>query len=255
MKLLLDVGNTSIKWAYDDGESESLVESGEVRHRSSTPEAAAQLVAQLAVAPTAAYAVNVAGSKLAAELVASLADRFGVNLQFIATSARFGDLVNGYRAVEQLGADRWAAIVGAWQRYQRAVCVIDAGTALTVDVVNGQGQHQGGIIVPGLHLMRASLNLETSDISGFASKRVKDAGPDWYGLDTGSAVEKGTLFMLRATINAAITESGVGDVRPAVVLTGGDAGLLAPLLAYPGELRPLLVLEGLRCLAAGAADA
>ena len=184
-------------------------------------------------------------------LTAALADRFRVTLNILRTSVSCGEVVNGYKSIEQLGADRWAAIVGAWNICHGPVCVVDAGTAVTIDVIAERGQHKGGIIIPGFYLLRAALNQETSDINDFAGKgKDANAGSAWYGRDTRSAVEKGILFMLKATIDAAISELSVDGQTPALLLSGGDAEILGPLLSHTAEQRPLLVLEGLRHLAA-----
>ena len=206
--------------------------------------------------PESAFAINVAGATVEAAIADKLKACFGVELSMVRTAEHFGDVVNGYSATGQLGADRWAAIVGAWQLYHRPVCIIDAGTAVTIDAVAQDGCHQGGIILPGLALMYASLNSDTSDIVGFVKQSDGPlAGNEWFGTDTRSAVERGVLFMLSAAINRAITEiSKTGDM-PVIILTGGDAEIIGPLIAQPVEYHPLLVLEGLHHLAAGSLDA
>ena len=249
-RLLLDIGNTRIKWALDsDGR---LSDCGETVHRGRPRPAAVDFVAGLAAAPDHIYAVNVGGAELGELLAKAVEERFGLPLEFVRTTASCGDVSNGYRSIEQLGADRWAALVGAWYRCRRQAVVVDAGTAVTIDLVAAAGDHLGGIIVPGLELMRASLRSDTSDIGGFAAN---SAGPlpgnQWYGRVTLSAVQRGTLFSLRAVIEQAVDAFAAGGDTPAVVLTGGDAEALLPLLDFPVEHRPWLVLEGLRHLVAG----
>lgn len=254
MKLLIDIGNTRIKWAFDDGDS--LVAAGETVHRGNRAGPAVEFIAALELVPDAAFAVNVAGPAMEKVLADELHGRFGVELAMVRTAQRFGSVVNGYRSMDQLGADRWAAIVGAWYLCRRPVCIIDAGTAVTIDAVAGDGRHRGGIIVPGLALMRAALKTDTSDIYGFIQQSEGPlAGGEWFGRDTQSAVERGTLLMLAAAIERAVSEMCTSGEKPAILLTGGDADILGPLLEHPAEHRPLLVLEGLRHLAAGSVDA
>ncbi|MEJ2138224.1 MAG: type III pantothenate kinase [Gammaproteobacteria bacterium] len=249
MKLLIDIGNSRIKWACDHGGQLRYPDS--VSHRGAQAEAVAEFIGKLAQPPSAAVAVNVAGPALGKAVAEALQQKFGIGLRFVVTTDTCGEVTNGYSAAEQLGADRWAAIVAAWHICRRPACVIDAGTAVTLDIIGEHGHHQGGIIVPGLRLMHTSLNNETSDISGFSQRSDgMNPGLGWVGHDTRSAVEKGILFMLYATVDAAINRLSAAGTAPAVMLTGGDAELLAPLLACPAEHYPLLVLEGVRYLAA-----
>jgi type III pantothenate kinase len=252
MKLLFDIGNTRIKWACDTGSE--LLHSGEFVHRGLTPEQAVAFIAEFEPAMNikSAWAINVAGAELEHALAKALELRFGLALQIARTAKHCGEVINGYTAIEQLGADRWAAIVGAWQHFQRSVCVVDVGTAVTVDAVAADGQHHGGIILPGLALMAQSLNRDTSDIEGFASNSQGSIpGDDWFGRDTLSAVQRGALFALRSVICQAVKQMSAQDgVAPLVVLTGGDAEALMPLPDFSVELMPMLVLEGLRYLAA-----
>ena len=249
MNLLIDIGNSRIKWACDDGKQ--LLYPDSVLHRGAERDAVAEFMGKLRQSPAAAVAVNVAGPALGAAVAAALKQKFGIGLKFVITTESCGDVTNGYSAAEQLGADRWAAIVAAWNICRRPACVIDAGTAVTLDIIGEHGRHQGGMIVPGLRLMQKALDTETSDIKGFSQRSVGTSpGLGWVGHDTRSAVERGVLFMLYATVEAAVNRLSAAGSAPAVMLTGGDAELLAPLLACPAEHYPLLVLEGVRYLAA-----
>jgi len=248
MKLLIDIGNTRLKWAYE--ENGELLLPGSIVHRGAASTQISSFVATLGQVPDFAAAVNVAGPDVENILRHLLRDRFGIDLQIVPTQPRFGEVINGYAAFEQLGADRWAAIVGAWQLRRRALCVVDAGTAVTIDLVADSGCHQGGMIVPGLDLMRSSLMRDTSDIDAFARQSSGRLPDGWLGKDTRSAVERGVLLMLCAAIDRTVSSMAQGDSLPRIMLTGGDAPLVGPLLGYPVEQRPLLVLEGLRCLTA-----
>jgi len=248
MKLLIDIGNTRLKWAY--AENGQLLLPGSLVHRGAAEKQITRFIAALEQVPDAAAAVNVAGPAVENVLRHTILDRFGVDLQVVRTQPRFGEVINGYATFEQLGADRWAAIVGAWQLRRRALCVVDAGTAVTIDLVAAGGRHQGGVIVPGLELMRASLMRDTSDIGAFARQSSGQLPDDWLGKDTRSAVERGVLLMLCSTIDRVVSSMAQDGNPPHIVLTGGDAPLVGPRLSYPVEQHPLLVLEGLRHLAA-----
>ena len=250
MNLLIDIGNTRIKWAY--GDQERLFRPGDLVHRGRRG-VLAEFVAGLTAVPEGAYAVNVAGSRIETELAAELGKRFGVGVRMLRTAERAGDVVNGYRLPEQLGADRWAALVGAWQRYRAAICIVDAGTAVTIDAVAADGRHQGGLILPGLQLMLESLQRDTSDIEHFfAQGGGEPPDSDMLGLDTRSAVEHGALVSVAGAVEKVVATLAGQGMPPRVLLTGGDAVRIAPWLSVPFEVEPLLVLDGLRRLAAGA---
>jgi type III pantothenate kinase len=246
MKLLLDIGNSRIKWAYDTGDQ--LQQSGETLHRGRAIDTVLSFVEQLPRTPTDVFAGNVAGAQIGEALSATFERCHRVTVRFATTAIKAGGVVNGYTDVSQLGVDRWAAVVGAYTRYQGAVCVVDAGTAVTIDAVDSGGGHLGGVIAPGLHLMRASLDRNTGDIQRFAQRASSDlAGADFFGHDTASAVWQGTLTAVVTLIDSCLEslQDHSGAV-PTLVLTGGDADGLLSALSVTAEHRPLLVLEGLR---------
>jgi type III pantothenate kinase len=244
MKLLFDIGNTRIKWAYDTGTE--LLHAGEALHRG-RPEDVQQIVSGLEQEPEEIWVVNVAGADFSTGLTDTAEARFGVTPQFVKTARRCGEVVNGYDDVSQHGVDRWAAVVGAWNLYRSDVCVVDAGTAMTIDLVRADGRHEGGFILPGIQLMADALHRDTSDIEAFSGQGKALEGGRWCGTDTLSAVQLGAVFALRATVTEAVRRLGG---QPAVVFTGGDAHALIPLPDFEPDIRPMLVIEGLRQLAA-----
>jgi type III pantothenate kinase len=126
-----------------------------------------------------------------------------------------------------------------------AACVVQAGTAVTIDALAPGGQHEGGLIVPGLDLMMAALLCGTSRLG--AAVQAGAAGPsaDGLALDTGAAIRLGPLLALHALVQhcAAAATRRHGPTR--VVLTGGSAPALLAGLEGPVVHRPMLVLEGL----------
>ena len=249
MILECDVGNSFLKWRVLDGTGASL-ECGVLDYSQGFDALSPK------VSFSRARVVSVAGADIDGLLVGFLRNAFSVEAVIASSSEFCAGVTNGYDSADALGVDRWSAIVAAWNWRRGPVCVIDAGTALTIDLVAEQGQHLGGIIVPGLHLMRAALDRDTSDIGGFV--RDHDGANNaagWLGRDTRSAVDQGVVFMLRATIDKAVAEMAAAGVAADVLITGGDAEILAPLLAAATEHRPLLVLEGLRYLTAANSDA
>lgn len=247
MKLLIDIGNTRIKWALAEGNR--LSGTGAVSHCEASSAEITDWIARLPVRPSGAYACNVAGLTIFGHLRSALKDCWGLELESIVPARQCGVLQNGYLAAERLGADRWAALVAAWHHCQGPACIVDAGTALTLDLLAANGRHLGGYIVPGLNLMRRALDRDTSEIAARdsdGSSAVAMGGT--YGIDTVSAVSLGTSRMSAAFIDRIVSDFSVGHRQPRLLLTGGDTPMLQPLLRCAAEIRPQLVLEGLDLL-------
>jgi type III pantothenate kinase len=146
--------------------------------------------------------------------------------------------MNCYEYPERLGVDRWMVMIGARQITEGPCCVIDAGTALTIDMIHGNGKHLGGLIVPGLSLMFGCLESGTA-IPGYA-EQLSDNN---LGCSTNTAIQLGCLRALAGVVEKTLHDTGLVD--PKVLLTGGDATLLASVVNYPLTIVPDLVLQGL----------
>ena len=145
MILLIDVGNTRLKWGWLDGAH--LSEQRAVVHRDTEPESWSKDVFDPARRPSRVLAANVAGEAMAWNLHRFSQQAYGLEPEFITPTRSFHELTNGYLNPALLGADRWLAVIGAWNLAHTALCVVDAGTAVKVDSVNAHGQHLGGLIV------------------------------------------------------------------------------------------------------------
>ena len=155
-----------------------------------------------------------------------------------------------YENPAQLGADRWAALVAA-RHYgigdgAGASCIIDSGTALTVDVLTADGRHAGGIIIPGLEMMVSSLVDNTEGI--FAGDQL-DLSP-LAVTNTAAAVQAGVSAAMRGAVQQVLQycREEFGEV-PYCVLTGGNAQRLLPGLPDSTRLEPDWVLKGLAIIA------
>lgn len=145
-------------------------------------------------------------------------------------------------AYRSLGVDRWLAFNAAWVLHETALCVIDVGTATTVDVVDASGAHRGGWILPGLEAARAGL-LEKAP--GLERPREAATLPLSPATDTAQALERGLVLQQIGAIRLGIERSGVVLGRaPIVVLTGGAAATVQSALDID-DLQPDLVLHGL----------
>ena len=159
--------------------------------------------------------------------------------------AAFG-VTSSYRQPRRLGVDRWAAMIGARAESKSALCVVDAGTAVTIDALDRHGQHLGGQIIPGLHLMARSLK---SDTDGIAGVRVRPADPGTgmalFANRTERAIQTGALNAICGAIERAVRIMRAEGLRPRIILTGGGASRILKQLDGKVLHRPNLVLQGL----------
>jgi type III pantothenate kinase len=239
--LLIDLGNSRAKWAtFSQGK---LGPQGAAAH-GSWGKADWQREIERSRA-TRVLAASVATPDVNALLTAACRQTLGRPPEFAASTAAAAGVQNGYSNPAQLGVDRWLAIIAAFHRYRAACCVVDAGTALTVDAVEGTGRHLGGFIVPGPRLMVGSLLTGTSDL---AERWSWEGSPDpaHFPGNTRDAIEHGCLVALAGLVDIAMTRlAAQAGEPPGLVLTGGAAPLLAPWITQPFDLIPDLVLQGL----------
>ncbi|WIM05152.1 MAG: type III pantothenate kinase [Candidatus Nitricoxidivorans perseverans] len=223
MILCIDCGNTRLKWGLREG--------GAWLAQGALPLAEAESLDEvLPRRPSRAIACNVAGPAVAQAVVLA-ADRLGAPLDWIHAHAEQCGVRNGYEHPQQLGADRWAALIGARAAHDGPAVIVMCGTATTIDVLDADGRHRGGLILPGLDMMRASLAAGTADLSMAAGQ--------WRDLPTNTldAIATGCI---NATVGA------IERMPPGfVLLSGGAAAAISPHLTLPHRLVENLVLEGL----------
>ena len=255
MNLLLDVGNTRIKWAIHLGSStETFISSGDVVHAGRIAAALTELPAAIRASLDSGtkisrvFVVNVIGSELRRLFTDLCMREFHLEASFAESELECLGLTNGYADVSQLGADRWVGMLGAMDEGLVSFCVVDAGTAVTIDFVASGTSHMGGLILPGLALMRNALFLATGDIEELSMRGNGEQADDLLGRSTHSAVHLGPVQAVVGAVERTLNRQKQ-PVR--LIVTGGDAKVLLPHLAgYSPEDRPLLVLEGLAKLAA-----
>lgn len=143
---------------------------------------------------------------------------------------------------EAVGVDRLLAAGAAFRRVRGAAIVVDAGTALTVDLVSAGGCFLGGTIAPGL---RAMANVLSSGTSLLPEVKL-EAPPSALGRDTRECIRAGVVFGAAGAVDRLVEELiAAADAAPRVLLTGGDAPFLSPYLRSPHDSEPDLVLHGL----------
>lgn len=237
--LIMDLGNSRIKWR-SSGQQVNQVRS-EVYQPVRLCEQLAEWFGNIEdLAPV--IVCSVAANEVNSEIRRFFEDR-NLNIAFTTVSPKKAGVSNGYKNVVQLGVDRWVAMVSAYNKYQTAVCVIDAGTALTIDVVDNNGNHLGGLIMPGLNLMQQSLLSGTAAISDVSNSSVLLAD------NTADAVSAGCLQLLIASIGSLVEriERQYG-LKLVSVVTGGDAELIVEQTDCGLKLEKWLILDGLEQL-------
>ena len=189
-----------------------------------------------------------AGAGVDQRLAAAARRVSGVVPEFVASTRRLGGVRTAYAEPWRLGVDRFVAVIGAHAlRPHRAVCVVDVGTAMTIDLVDARGRHVGGAIIPGPHLMVESLLRNTSGI--LKRSGGKSAGRSLFARNTRSAIELGARYAAAAVVDRAVTEARAAlGVSPRVLLTGGAAPAIHPLIRSAHSNVPDLVLRGLAAL-------
>ncbi len=233
MKLLLDIGNSRVKWAYaDQGE---LQHAGAVNHHENNWQAALPHIR-----PDAIWAACVAGENVLAQIQAWAGRQWQQELHLLHSVAQACDVNSAYPRPERLGVDRWMACIAGFHHGQGSVLVADAGTAITLDFVDAQGQHKGGLISPGVATMRQALRGGTR-----LRTELKEYKLSWLADDTDPAVGLGTLHTALALLENARRELAPGRC----LLTGGESTLLAPQLSDHWQLAPNLVLDGINRIA------
>jgi type III pantothenate kinase len=241
MILLLDIGNTRIKWAHLEGDvlsSQSAAVHAEDRIQ------ILERIGEGRPIPQRIVVSNVGGPEIGAACSRTLERRFGVPLEFVQSLSHQCGVTNAYREPAKLGVDRWLAMIAAYQMRRSAVCVVSVGTAMTVDGVDSTGQHLGGVIVAGPNLMVSSLLHNTSDIA--ARMTYGEPAKEVFADHTSGAVHQGCLHALAGLIDRtqAYMEVRMGT-RAHLVVTGGAAAVLLPLIRPPSDLVDDLVLRGL----------
>lgn len=236
MILEMDVGNSRCKWR--------LLGDGCIIRRGTLPLSAMHESAHWleGLQPRRVRVASVAGPESRRWLAEALRQQTGVEAEFAVSAAQAGGIRNAYQDPARLGVDRWLALLAAWQRVQGAVVVVDAGTALTVDVVDGTGMHRGGYIMPGHCLLHGAVQ-KTCEVRYHQMAIPPSLLP---AINTQDAVNRGTGLMLSAAADAAIgrCQALLGGVCP-VLLCGGDAGIMQAHTAAHAEVVPDLVLDGL----------
>ncbi|MFT4615280.1 MAG: type III pantothenate kinase [Bacteroidia bacterium] len=237
--LQLDVGNSSAKWRLVRDAAvtaRGIYHSGDLASRDGLYKVADEL--------DAIWVSSVAGEQAEAELATTLAERWSTEPWFARTQARTLNLQNSYKDPARMGVDRWLAMLGAQQHESGRLCVVDVGSALTIDLVSATGEHEGGYIIPGPALMERALLLDTDRVR-FVEDEAFELSP---GRSTAAAVRHGIAVAQAGSVVMVLQRSL--EERPALIYSGGAGELLMELVGQGGQYLPDLVFDGLEVMAA-----
>jgi type III pantothenate kinase len=236
--LLLDVGNSRSKWASIENGAwaqQGVADNSEWVFR--------RQILELLSPPSHIIISNVAGEKMA-QLLRDVCSKWSAQVEFVLAREEQCGVRNTYLNPEQLGSDRWAALIAARHRIKSACLVVNCGTATTVDALSDDGEFLGGLILPGVTLMQQSLLHNTAHL------KVEKGELESFPRRTNDAIHSGVI---RATIGAIEHQRSVlkllclSDTIPCV-LSGGAAGKIEKQLGIDVERVDNLVLEGLKII-------
>jgi len=253
MKLLIDAGNTRIKWALADGseaDGQTWLRSGAL-----PVERAGELSHQFAGLQDIrqVWVSNVAGDEVAQHIRNACAGQPAQPRFIVAQEAQCG-VRNSYSSPPQLGSDRWAALIAAWHLVRGTCLVVNSGTATTVDALSATGEFIGGLILPGVELMQRSLRDAAVQLQ---AAQVKPEQGEYapFPLNTADALYSGALQASCGAIERQYALLGDACLEPSrmgsapVVLSGGAAAMLQGRLNAPLRIVDNLVLQGLLLIA------
>lgn len=237
--LLIDIGNTRLKWAVDSergfkfgGEDESRPELIDVlfaRHWDK-------------LNPGDVFVSCVGNKAVQQRIFDTVRSRWGIQVVTLVSPRQGHGIMNAYERPEKLGSDRWAAMVAAYEQFKGPVCVVSGGTAVTLDVVNSEGRHLGGLILPGYGLMQHCLLAGTRLDFQVDMTTPASAGP---GKSTEQCIRQGAIIAITGMIDRMYETLTKEMANMTLILTGGDAKLLHARLNHDSLIAPHLVLQGL----------
>lgn len=236
MILLVDIGNTRLKWVqHQAGE---FYQSDAITHVNKCINSELLTAWQALETPQKIY-LAVVSSRIVRQAIFDVAEQLWPNVQIqeVRTQKYAKGVTNAYPKPEKLGVDRWLALLAAYHYYNAPVCVVDCGTAITLDVLDQQGMHLGGMIMPGLTMMKQALQKGTADLN-ICSELHKQG----LANDTEAAIFNGNLTAVKGFI-----EFGLAQYKKPLqlIVTGGDAEFITSTLKLDAIVDIELVFKGL----------
>jgi len=243
LTLLVDIGNSAVKWCVlSEGDQLSTMAHHYYPAKNIMPTFFNELWADLSK-PKKIIVSSVAKNNVWQALQQSCDELWSLDAERMSSPKKACGLSNAYEDVESLGSDRWFAMLAAFngQTTASASLVVSCGSAITLDIIDSEGLHQGGYILPGLAMMKKSLAVETANVSVYPEISTPSLLP---ATTTAGCVDAGILLSAVKLIEAVFEQqSQHNQIR--CYLAGGDAALIADLLSIKYVIMPNLVLKGL----------
>lgn len=251
MLLLIDAGNTLLKWALAPAEPAAAPGQASWLHTGSVPQEETEILYQHLQEKLARQTLrrilvsNVAGPASAGRIM-RLIEKLAVPsapVSWFTSLASLAGVTNTYADPARLGSDRFASLIGARFLFPgENLVVATCGTATTIDTLSADGVFLGGMILPGLRLMTDSLAVNTAQLPAIG-KPAQNLSP--FATDTAAAISNGCLAAQAGAIEHVVSvhAAGLGPVR--CLLSGGAAGQILPCLSIPAQIVDNLVLVGL----------
>jgi type III pantothenate kinase len=239
MKLLIDLGNTRLKCALWDGTT--LRTLGAITHADPKDNVDFAALWSEAGAVSAIYIASVAGTEIGQRLAQDLLRRFKVEPVFVTSSAQACGVRNAYAQPQRLGVDRFLGLIAVHADVAGAAVLASCGTALTLDALDADGSHRGGLISASPALIMDALTGHTARLQRPHGARVVE-----FAVDTADAIESGTWLGAAALIERFVARAAtlLGS-RPTLVLGGGGAQRLSGLIVPAHRVDEEVVLRGL----------
>lgn len=242
MKLLFDIGNTTINWAV--AEAGQFSRRGKNSHGELSRPARIRQCLGLEDMPRPSHVlVSSVAATRALTPFRDLARDYAPCVFWRARASRaHGQLKNAYHAPERMGSDRWLALIAAWTSYRAPLCLVICGTALTIDLIDRDGRHLGGYIAPGVAMMQQALIQNTAGVKAKVDHAL------WLepAADTQRAITAGACLASVALIDRVVAEFSHNlAMAPHCLISGGAAGLLRPALRQRFIEQADIVLRGL----------
>ncbi len=244
--LEIDAGNSRIKWRvleHEKTQRKTFLANGAIaaaKELGAIPGAFRKKLVELTDLDIKSIRVsNVRGKAFAGGLVEVCEQMFGAKPYFARIDNNQNGISSSYREPASMGIDRWLAMQAVYARSKSAACIVDCGSAMTVDLLSAEGRHLGGFIVPGLQLMQSALHAGTADLP-LPSEQGYALQP---GVSTQEAIQNGSLNLLLALLER-VRQYWAEDSQ--WYLCGGDASLLSSYIDWQHQLNPDLVLDGLQ---------
>ena len=245
LELLVDIGNTNLKWTRRGaGPAPGLEPMRVLRHHGGLP---LDLLAawEGLERPLRARVACVGAPQVADGLSRLCRAYWGQEPEFVHPRPVWRGLTVAYADPGRLGVDRWLALLAARQLLDRPVLILDAGTAITYDLLLADGRHLGGLILPGIETMRQAL-LANTQIPRVEPEEIADC----WATDTATAIAVASLDAPVALAERLLRQlATVAGTEPVLLTTGGDAERLLARLQSSARHVPDLVLQGLALVA------